>query len=102
MAAAADFTSLDILEELQARCAAELGPLVRAHEPDLDALPVVQRSRELDKARRARLATLMLCQADAGCQADFTMLWAPVCARRKVVPGVFTAALAAAVQARFP
>lgn len=33
-------------------------------------------------------------------QADFTTLWAPVCARRKVPPGEFTAALAAAIQAQ--
>ena len=64
-----DFTSLDILEELQSRLAAELLPLIkcasltrgypepltacarRESEPDLDVLPAVQRSRELDKAR---------------------------------------------------
>jgi len=32
-------------------------------------------------------------------QADFTTLWAPTCARRKVSPGEFTVKLAAAVQA---
>ena len=35
-----------------------------------------------------------------GSQADFTTLWAPVCARRKIPPGEFTAALAAKVQVR--
>ena len=33
-------------------------------------------------------------------QADFTTLWAPICARRKVPPGEFTAALAGALQAK--
>jgi hypothetical protein len=33
-------------------------------------------------------------------QADFTTLWAPVCARRKIAPNEFTTSLAAHVQAR--
>jgi hypothetical protein len=37
-----------------------------------------------------------------GTQADFTTLWAPVCARRKIPPNEYTTALAAKVQVSAP
>ena len=43
---------------------------------------------------------MLSCAHRCGTQADFTTLWAPVCARRKIPPGEFTAALAAKVQVR--
>ena len=114
-----DLVSMDLLEELQARVAAELLPLVRCASPRACAPPSSLTSPPAARAS-PHLKSCPPCSAPAswtrcgGCllvaarrcslatQADFTTLWAPLCARRKVPPGEFTAALAAAIQARRP
>eukprot|EP00854_Cymbomonas_tetramitiformis_P022632 gene22632-27322_t len=75
----ADLLSMDVAAELMERVDKELEPYLRSKEPEMD-LPKVQRSRDLAKA-------------------DLTMLWAPVCARRKIKPNEFTAVLAADYEA---
>jgi len=77
MAHLPDFTSLDIASELMDRVDKELESFIRMSDPEIgDDLPKTQRSRDLEKA-------------------DFTMLWAPFCAKRKINPAAHTQQLAA-------
>eukprot|EP00899_Mesostigma_viride_P017491 jgi/Mesvir1/25743/Mv01924-RA.2 len=76
-----DLQSADVLSELQSRIQDELSAFVATSHPDIDEVPRVVRCKELDKG-------------------DFMMLWAPLCAKKKLNPAQFTTELATALQAR--